>query len=50
MRSSLRDFDPGTISLKNLRRVACELGEELTDDELKAMIDEFDKDMDGESE
>ena len=27
-----------------------ELGENMTDDELRAMIDEFDKDGDGESE
>ena len=38
----------GRISLRNLRRVARELGENLTDDELQAMIDEFDKDGDGE--
>ena len=38
----------GRISLRNLRRVARELGENLTDDELQAMIDEFDKDQDGE--
>ena len=38
----------GRISLKNLRRVARELGENLSDDELQAMIDEFDKDQDGE--
>ena len=38
----------GRISLRNLRRVARELGENLSDDELKAMIDEFDKDGDGE--
>jgi centrin-3 len=38
----------GTISLRNLRRVARELGENLSDDELQAMIDEFDKDGDGE--
>ncbi|ETW61092.1 hypothetical protein PFMC_02960 [Plasmodium falciparum CAMP/Malaysia] len=31
-----------------LRRVSRELGENLSDDELQAMIDEFDKDMDGE--
>ena len=38
----------GKISLRNLRRVARELGENLSDDELQAMIDEFDKDQDGE--
>ena len=38
----------GKISLRNLRRVARELGENLSDDELQAMIDEFDKDGDGE--
>ena len=38
----------GRISLRNLRRVARELGENLSDDELQAMIDEFDKDGDGE--
>ena len=37
----------GKITLPNLRRVARELGENLTDDELQAMIDEFDKDRDG---
>lgn len=37
----------GKINLPNLRRVARELGENLTDDELQAMIDEFDKDQDG---
>lgn len=37
----------GKISLKNLKRVARELGETLTEDELQAMIDEFDKDQDG---
>ena len=39
----------GRISLKNLRRIARELGENLSDEELQAMIDEFDKDQDGES-
>lgn len=38
----------GKISLRSLRRVARELGENMTDEELQAMIDEFDKDQDGE--
>lgn len=42
------DDDSGKISLRNLRRVARELGENMTDDELRAMIDEFDVDGDGE--
>lgn len=38
----------GKISLRSLRRVARELGENLSDDELQAMIEEFDHDGDGE--
>lgn len=31
-----------------MRNIARELGENLSDDELQAMIDEFDRDQDGE--
>ena len=44
------DDHTGKISLRNLRRVARELDENMSDDELRAMIDEFDGDNDGESE
>ena len=34
----------GKISFKNLKRVAKELGENMTDEELQEMIDEADRD------
>lgn len=42
------DDDTGKISFQNLKRVAIELGEDLTDEEIQEMIDEADKDGDGE--
>ena len=42
------DDHTGKISLRNMKRVARELGENLSEDELQAMIDEFDRDQDGE--
>lgn len=42
------DDHSGKISLKNMKRVARELGENLSEEELQAMIDEFDRDQDGE--
>ncbi|KAI9224009.1 hypothetical protein BC828DRAFT_374531 [Blastocladiella britannica] len=38
----------GAISVRDLRRVAMEVGEHLDEDEVKAMVDEFDVDGDGE--
>ena len=42
------DDNTGKITLKNLKRVARELGETMTDDELLEMIERADKDKDGE--
>ena len=41
------DDNSGSISYKNLKRVATELGENLTDEELQEMVDEADRDGDG---
>ncbi|GBE59309.1 centrin [Babesia ovata] len=41
------DVNTGTISLKDLRRVADELGEVVSDEELAEMIKEADRDNDG---
>jgi centrin-3 len=43
------DDNTGKISLKNLKRVAKEIGENVDDEDLQAMIEEFDLDLDGES-
>ncbi|ESN93409.1 hypothetical protein HELRODRAFT_157880 [Helobdella robusta] len=42
------DDNSGKISFKNLKRVARELGENISDSDLKSMISEFDHDQDGE--
>nr|XP_057913403.1 centrin-3 isoform X2 [Doryrhamphus excisus] len=42
------DDESGKISLRNLRRVAREIGENTSEEELRNMIDAFDADGDGE--
>ncbi|KAF7237434.1 Centrin-2 [Varanus komodoensis] len=42
------DPESGRISFKNLKRIATEIGENLTDEELQEMITEADLDGDGE--
>jgi Ca2+-binding EF-hand superfamily protein len=42
------DDNTGKISFRNLKRVARELGENMTDEELMEMIEEADRDGDGE--
>ncbi len=42
------DDKTGKIGMRNMRRIARELGENLSEEELQAMIDEFDRDQDGE--
>ncbi len=42
------DDETGKITFKNLKRACKELGENLTDEELQEMIDEADRDGDGE--
>jgi centrin-1 len=42
------DDATGRISFRNLKRVSLELGEQLTDDELRQMIQAADFDLDGE--
>lgn len=42
------DQSTGKISLKSLKRVAREIGEKMSEEELQEMIDEADRDGDGE--
>jgi len=50
VRKAFRQFDPegkGHITFDNLRRVARELGENMTDEEIKEMIQAADLDKSG---
>lgn len=42
------DDATGRITIKNLRRIAKDMGDTISENELGSMIDEFDKDGDGE--
>jgi len=42
------DDETGRITFKNLKRVAKDLGEDITDEELQEMIDEADREGSGE--
>lgn len=44
------DDNTGKISVRSLRRVARELNEQISEEELKSMIEEFDFDQDGVSD
>ena len=51
LKNAFRLFDhdeTGKISFKNLKRVVRELGERMSDEELQEMMDDADRDGDGE--
>ena len=50
MQKAFKLFDEdnmGRISVKNLKKIAREIGENISEEELQAMIEEFDLDKDG---